>query len=434
VSAAGGLWGSDLLDETGTFIRRFVVVSDQQRDALALFVAHTHALDAADTTPYIDVVSPLKRCGKTRLLEVLELLVHEPLPAVNASTSALFRTIEKRQPTLLLDEVDAIFSPKGGDKEELRGILNAGYRRGAFVYRMGGPHRTTLEKFPVFCPKVLAEIIGNLPDTIRDRSIPIHLQRRTKTERIERFHHREIAPQAHELRDRIVKWLRPQLPYLRSLRPALPDELDDRAQDIWEPLLAIAQIVGGEWPERARLAALALSTGAAREDDSDTVQLLRDIYTVFESSGKDRFLTADLISKLVEIEESPWGDWQGKHISPQALSRLLKPYEIRTMSIKIAGETVRGYKAEQFEEAWRRVLGVTRVTGVTSEQWSYAESNGSNASNGFTVVSRDGFVSLGDEGFVSFLADAFRNGHVTVNEAKQRWAVNRLLLATRQAA
>jgi hypothetical protein len=426
VSGASGLCGSDLLAEAGRFVRRFVVVSDQACDALALFVAHTHALEAADTTPYIDVHSPLKRCGKSRLLEVLELLVREALVVVNASTSALFRVIEKRQPTLLLDEVDAVFSARGGDKEELRGILNGGYRRGAFVYRMGGARMTTLEEFPVFCPKVLAGI-GDLPDTIRDRSIPIRLERRTRAEQVERFHYREVAPVAHELRDRIADWLEPQLDHLRSLRPELPDELDDRAQDIWEPLFAIAEFAGGDWPERARRAALALSTGEEREDDALGVRLFCDVYTVFSSNGWSRIRTADLIAQLALIEESPWGDWYGKAITPQALSRLLRPYRIKTMSVKVDGETVRGYKLEQFEETWLR-LGVTGVTTATPEPRSDAEGNAGNAGNGYIGNRSDSSMPTpGDEDFVSLLAEAHRNGRLTEAEAEERWRLHRLL-------
>jgi hypothetical protein len=254
-----------LLDETGAFARGYVVMTDRQRDAVALFTAATHVPEAFDVATYLDVTSPLKRCGKSRLLEVLELLVRSPLSASSISTAALYRALEERKPTLLLDEVDAIFTAKS-EKDDLRGVINAGWRRSAVALRMGGPRMTKVEDFSPFGFKVLAGI-GELPDTIRDRCIRIRLERRTRDERIERFRRRDAEARGYELRNRLADWLEPRVDHVRSLRPDLPDELDDRAQDVWEPLLAIADLADGEWPERARAAALALSSGEEREDD-----------------------------------------------------------------------------------------------------------------------------------------------------------------------
>jgi Protein of unknown function (DUF3631) len=368
-----------LLDDAGRFVRRFVVMNDYQRDAVALFTAATHAPDAFDTATYLDVTSPLKRCGKSRLLEALELIVRAPLSASSISTAALYRALEEKKPTLLLDEVDAIFNAKS-DKDDLRGIINAGWRRSAAALRMGGSRMTTLEEFSPFGFKVLAGI-GDLPDTIGDRSIRIRLKRKTRDESVERFRRRDAEPAGYEIRDRLSDWLEPQIDYLRSLRPGLPDELDDRAQDLWEPLLAVGDLAGDDWPARARAAALALSTGEEREDDSISVQLLRDIQTVFEANGTDRYKTADLLAHLAAVEDSPWAEWYGKPLSSHGLSKLLKPYRIKTMPVRIEGETVRGYKLDQFENAFHRVLGVTSVTGVTSETLSHEGSNARNACN-----------------------------------------------------
>jgi hypothetical protein len=322
-----------------------------------LWAGHTHAFAAADVTPYVAVTSALKRSGKTQLLEVLELLVRSPLPTANISDAALFRAIEEMQgPTLLFDEIDAIFGPKARDREDLRGMLNAGYRRGAVVYRMGGANNRTLNTFNVFSPKAFAGI-GELPDTIADRAILIRLERRTAEEQVDRFRRRNAQPEGHELRDRLADWLGPQIDDLRQLRPELPEELDDRAQDIWEPLLGIADVAGGDWPELARHAATGLSGNGAREDEEHTARLLRDIRTVFDESEEDRMRTADLIGRLAQIEESPWGDWYGKPITAQALSKLLKPFRIRTMAVWVDAEKHRGYKREQFANAFTRVLG-----------------------------------------------------------------------------
>jgi hypothetical protein len=372
--------GQVIRDNLVGFYRRFVVLTPEQADTLALWTTHTHAFGAAETTPYLGATSAEKRSGKTRALEAAELLVRTPLPTMNISDAALFRAIAKLAPTLLMDEIDAIFSPKARDREDLRGMLNAGYRQGAMAWRMGGANMRQLESFPVFCPKMFAGI-GDLPDTIADRTITIRLQRRTRDEEIERFRRRDVEPEAALLRGRIAEWCEPQLDELRRIRPNLPDELDDRAQDCWEPLLAIADLAGGKWPERARTAALTLSTGDAREDDSVRVRLLVDIEQVFLSSVAERYRTADLIDELAKIEESPWGDWNGKTITPQALSKLLKPFQIKTMPVWVDGKTVRGYKREQFENTWLRVLGVRGVSNGRYGSPSDAAPNAPTAPN-----------------------------------------------------
>ena len=446
---------SFLLDDVSAFVRRFVVLTDEQLAAIALWIAHTHATRAADTTPYIAVTSAEKRSGKTRLLEVLELLVHEPLPTANISDAALFRAIAEMTPTLLLDEVDAIFGPKARDREDLRGMLNAGYRRGAVARRMGGPKMTTLEEFPVFCPKVFAGI-GELPDTLSDRSIRIRLERRTREEPIDRFRRRDVAPEAAMLHDRIADWLEPQLDELLVLRPPLPEELDDRAQDCWEPLLAIAELAGGDWPARALDAALKLSGPEARQDEDDSVsaRLLADIHKVFSENGAERYRTADLIDELAKIEESPWGDWYGKTISAQTVSKFLRPFRIRTQTVRAEGGVVRGYKREQFADAFHRHLGVTGVTSVTSltqSQKGVTECNavtpsenqavtpepaseaGSNACNACNASGTNGRPSLGDPGFPMVLDRAFAAGHITADELTRALDVAAKVARSRQA-
>lgn len=419
------------LDALAQFVRRFVVLTDDQLAAVALWIFHTHAFEAADSTPYLSISSAEKRSGKTRLLEVLELLVREPLPTANISDAALFRAIAELQPTLLFDEVDAIFGPKARDREDLRGMLNAGYRRGAVARRMGGPKMTTLEAFPVFAAKVFAGI-GELPDTIRDRAIRLRLERRTREESIERFRRRDVVEVAETLCQSVESLAAHHLPTLTHARPHLPDELDDRAQDCWEPLLAIADLAGGEWPARARAAAMALSSGEAREDDSVGARLLQDIYNVFQTNGSQRYKTSDLIAELSTIEESPWGDWYGKTITAHALSRLLKPYRIKTMPVKVDGVTVRGYKAEQFADAFHRVLGVTSVTAVTSRSTAQTAGNASNASNASHAM---GLPPLpGDDDFLEHVAAAHRAGHLTTCEALERERLHLFILAGDAAA
>jgi putative DNA primase/helicase len=179
-----------LLDALELFLRRFVVLDEAQATAATLWTPHTWTIEAARATPYLFVTSAEPECGKTRLLEVLHELAREPLSTMNISDAALFRAIDQRKPTLFLDEVDAAFNPKArerGTKDELRSLLNAGYRRGQFVYRMGGGNHTTLERFEVFGAKALAGL-GSLPLTLQSRCIRLELTRRRADEPVEDFY------------------------------------------------------------------------------------------------------------------------------------------------------------------------------------------------------------------------------------------------------
>src|SRR5919199_5755306 len=257
------LCGAEVLNKLVTFIRRFVALSDEQAVLVALWVIHTHAIHAADCTPYLHIKSAEKRSGKTRLLEVLALLVARPWFTGRVSAAVLVRKTANEQPTLLLDESDAAFK---GDKEyaeALRGILNAGFRRGGVTSLCVGQGASlSYRDFPVFSPKAIAGL-GRLTDTIADRAVPIELRRRRRGEHVERFRQRKVEPEAVPLHSAASAWA--GVNPLAGAEPELPDELDDRAQDIVEPLLAIAEAVGGEWPERARSAVIALAGASARE-------------------------------------------------------------------------------------------------------------------------------------------------------------------------
>jgi len=348
--------GAGLLDDLAAFIRRFVVVSTAQATVIALWIVHTHTLDAAEATPYLAVTSAEKRSGKTRLLEVLTLLVARPLATSNISDAALFRSISNDRPTLLFDEIDAIFGAKARDREDLRGMINAGHRRGAEVRRVGGANRDKLEVFPVFSPKALAGI-GRLPDTVADRSFPIRLERRAQGEEVERFRRRDVEPEAVALRERVERFAAESIELLKAARPDLPADLDDRAQDGAEPLLAIVDLAGGERPHRARAAMVELLEGREVDDGSHRVRLLADVHQVFATSDVDRLATIDLLDGLRAIDDAPWAEWSGKGLTPRGLSKLLGEYAIRPRSIRVDdGSTPKGYKREQFEDAWRRYL------------------------------------------------------------------------------
>ena len=277
----------------------------------------------------------------------------------------LIRKVAGDQPTLLLDESDAAF---GGDKEyaeTLRAVLNAGHRRGGVAsvcVRAGGDWAAM--DFPVFGPKAIASI-GKLPDTVADRAITITLKRRAPPEKVARFRRREAEAQAAPLRERLERWAAAHVGVLRDARPEIPEALDDRAQDGWEPLLAIADAAGGDWPQRARSAALALSAGEDREDESQGVRLLADIRATFDERGTERLPSAELVRALVGIEDAPWPDMRGRPLDASKLARLLKPFGVRPKVVRLGDATPRGYDAADFADAWQRYIPPEVATPAT---------------------------------------------------------------------
>jgi hypothetical protein len=312
------LYDDNLLDDLARYVRRFVVIGEHELIAVVLWIMHTHAIDATDATGYLNVTSPEKASGKTRLLEVLELLVRDAWLAASTSAAALTRKVDQDSPTLLLDEVDAMMKGDKDRAETVRGILNAGHRRsGKCTTCIGQGKDITFRDWHVFGAKALTGI-GGLHDTLASRCIPISLKKRRDDEHIERFREREQREDATALRDRAASWVVDHFDDLIAARPDLPDELSDRAQDIWEPLLAIADAFGGTWPALGRIAAKRLASGGNGDDDSRGVELLRDIRTVF--AGRERLWTSELIAGLVAIDEAPWGDLRGKRLDANGLA------------------------------------------------------------------------------------------------------------------
>jgi len=346
---------ADALAGIETFLRRFVVVARSEAlVAVVLWIAHTHALELADATPYLAVSSPEKQSGKTRLLECLQLLAHACAGiAITPTAATIYRSLEADPgATLLIDELDAVFRDHSDKYEEVRAVINAGHRRGATVPRsVPGPKNTWLVKrFPVFGPKALAGI-GKLPDTVADRAIPIRMVKRKRTEPVERFRQREAIGVATSLTAQLVAALAEQLPAYEANVPA---ELPDRAADAWEPLLAIADAAGQGWPARARRAAIILHANR-EQDDSLGLRLLVDIKVVFAARAIERIATTELIAELKADEEGPWLN-ERSPLTAHRLARLLSPFEISSKQIRIGSANIKGYDRVAFVDAWERYL------------------------------------------------------------------------------
>ncbi len=349
--------GESLLNDLSTFSKRYVVVSQAQADVSALWMAHTHAIDATDFTPYLHIFSPVFRSGKTLLLKILSMTVAKPWLTGRVTSAVLVRKTHAQRPTLLLDESDTAFAAGGDYSETLRGVLNSGFEKnGAYSMCDRNGEGWDLRDFSTFSPKAIAGI-GRLPDTVGDRCIPIKLKRKLPTETCERFRERLARPVADGLRARTVRWVKANLKKLRESRPSLPEELNDRQQDVCEPLLAIADLAGGEWPLRARRALLDLCTGQAIPDESIGTVLLTDIRTWFASSRADRVQTRALLKYLNSLEESPWAEFKsGRPLTAQGLAKLLRGFDIRPRDVRFGVGIQKGYLRAEFQEAWKRYL------------------------------------------------------------------------------
>jgi putative DNA primase/helicase len=340
--------GAVLLHDLAVTIRRYVVMPEHSADATALWAVHTYMLDALQISPRLAITSPEKGCGKTTLLDVLTPLLWRPLPIANTTASPIFRAIEIQRPALLIDEADTFL----GENEELRGILNSGHRRGGSVLRTVGDDFEP-RQFSTYSACSIA-LIGRLPGTLTDRSIAIELQRRLDSESIESFRSDRTA-HLDELASKAARWAADNLEGLSMADPAMPPGVFNRVADNWRPLLAIADIAGGEWPQRARRALDAIR--AVAEDDSIRVQLLTDINAAFAQRGADRLPSGDLVEALIAVEGRPWAEWKaGKPLSQNSLARLLKPLKIRPDGIRTGDRTPKGYYLAQFEDAFRRYL------------------------------------------------------------------------------
>ncbi|WP_066950766.1 DUF3631 domain-containing protein [Streptomyces lushanensis] len=350
--------GSKLLNELRGQIAQFVIPPSQEAlDAITLWVMATHLQPAWQHAPRLAVVGPAKRCGKSRLLDVLTETVHEPMLTINTTPAAIFRSItEENPPTLLMDEADTIFgTPKMAEKnEEMRGLLNAGHQRNRYVTRVVGNDHTP-HRFATFAMAAIAGI-GDLPDTVMDRAVVIRMRRRAEGEKVKPFRSRRDIPALHDLRDRIAAWAKPLLDEAANLEPDMP--VENRAADTWEPLVIVADLAGGHWPRLARVACarMVAAEAAAEEDHPSGARILADIRQVFVAQREvDSLSTEELLHHLRQDPEAPWAEWGRGGLTARELSRMLREFGIKSGNVRMADRTQRkGYMRNKFLDAWRR--------------------------------------------------------------------------------
>ncbi len=349
--------GSILLSSLNAVIARFVVMPEGGPVAVALWTLHTYCLDAAYASPILGITSPQKRCGKSTLQSLLAALVYRPLPTSNISTAAMFRSIEKWHPTLLIDEADTFLK----SNEELRGVINSGHTRAtAFVIRVEGEDNEP-RRFTTWAAKAIS-LIGKLPDTIHDRTIAISLRRKLPGEKAEKL--REDKLNFADLRRQCQRWAQDHLAKLKVYDPIIPTGLNDRAADNWRPLLAIADTAGSKWSEIVRAIVKQLTGGDDDYEDA-RVKLLADIRDIFATSKINTLSSATLVEALVQLEDRPWPEWKsGKPLTQNQLARLLKPFQIKPSVQRIGTKTPSAYVFESFQDAFKRYLPGVQTSTV----------------------------------------------------------------------
>ena len=340
--------GQALLTDITGLIRRYVDMPDEKAVAVTLWTAHTFLHSRLDLSTILNVTSATKRCGKSLLMEVTGTLALRSLTVSGRITPAgMFRIIALHEPTLILDEADTFM----GDDPELRGIVNGSQRREmAFVIRtVGEDHEPRL--FGTWCPKAISGI-GDLPDTVADRTVTVRLERRSPTTG-DMPHWRDRDRQAVEvLKQKLARWADDSVNAVLERRNAVafPSGLNDRARDAWEALLAIGEVAGGKWAGttgRAYRACEAINAEVDPETGAGEM-LLADMWAVFKEAGDPELLPTGkrddqhdpnepaILPALSAMEGRPWSEWsRNRSLSPRGLASLLKGFGIAPGTIRL---------------------------------------------------------------------------------------------------
>ena len=287
---------------------------------------HAHAHDCFLISPVLGITSPTPECGKSTLLTIVGAMVPRALTASNITTSGVFRAVEKWRPTLLIDEADTFI----GVNDEMRGVLNSGHQKvSAYVIRIvdtGGDHEPRL--YRTWAPKAIA-MIGKMPSTLTSRSIRIELQKKqpganVKPLRADRLDH--LKP----LLQQAARWVADNKIKLGAIDPDMPAGIGNRTADNWRPLIAIADVAGGDWPERARR----IAVGDKMPVQEIGILLLHDIQKIFETERVSKIASQELANKLVGAGDELWVEYRhGKQITQRQIAELLEPFRITPKNI-----------------------------------------------------------------------------------------------------
>lgn len=351
---------TSLIGEVESFLTDYITLPTDTPTIIAAWVISAWISNAWDRFPHLSIYSPEKRCGKTRLLEVLKLIVPNALSTSSISPAALYRFIGKfkPRPTIIIDEAQSLSRVKSESGEVLRELLNAGIEKDAKVIRCGGKKMEEVKEFPTYSPKIFAQI-GEPDSVLADRSLPIEMKRKTEQDIVQRFRMREVLPRAKALRARLEKWAQDLEEAAAIIYSSVePLEIEnDRMADLLMPLQAVIQLEDDGRLDILSAYAINLEERDKRpESQSWGVRLLAACRDIFEGEEDNAFIsTSTLIKHLVSRSEEIWSRWnRGEGINPEALAKILRPYDIRSTQNK--KRTQRGYFVGDFQEAFKRYL------------------------------------------------------------------------------
>lgn len=351
--------GHIVLDEAAAFLKRFVVFpSAAAADACALWAAHTHVVNAFSATPRLAFCSEEPGSGKTKAMELTGMLSHDATLETDPTAPALIAMLSQRQPTILIDEVDTIFGTHGGaSHRSLRAILNSGYRAGASVTRR---HGGGYQQDSVFGAVAFAGL-GTLPAALLTRCIVVKMRPKRPEETAETFMHRVHAPIATAIGEALGSWARSVALDLAGSWPEPVPGVENRNGEVWEALLAVGDMAGGEWPQRARRACLEMVKGNESEPvKSPGQRLLDDLRSVWKVSDGN-MSTAELIRRLYDVPGSPWRTLWPEAAAPREMSALLAPFGVRPTKLRQGEKTMQGYKLADLQAIWPPLLAIAPV-------------------------------------------------------------------------
>jgi hypothetical protein len=361
--------GCTLIVEVESYIRSYVTLAQTSYVlVIALWVVATYIWTAFDAFPYLVVTSATKRSGKTRLLELISFVASNSRLFTDISPAALYRTIDGEKPTLLLDEAEMFSSAKS----EYRSLLNTGYRRGQTVKRHDGEYET-------YCPKAFA-LIGDVHDTLRDRSVVIEMRRGEAARRFVYAVAKEEGAALREIINATVSLKAEEITAAVRKFEGL-SFLTDRDEEIWSPLFILCRLICPDRIDELTRAAADISaakTAKARryselgdqedrmQEEEYAVRLLRDMLHVI--GDQNQITTQEAITKLRQILTSPWRRFHGEGLKDgiegaMVVAGLLSRFGVKPSTIRIAakdvgtGSTAKGYKRQALLNALSEIDG-----------------------------------------------------------------------------
>ncbi len=352
-SVNGGDLGNGLAGEFG----KFLVLPKHADTILTLWTLHTYSWEQCEYSPILAITSPVRSCGKSRVLDVLEKLVHDYFRTGNMSEAVLFRVLDSLKPSVLIDEFDTIPEER---RDALANILKHGFHRAGCVHRVEGDSEKKVVAFAVFGPKALACIkLSTLDSPTVSRCINIRMQRKKTSQKVERLRRYSGL----EWQRKCLRWTKDHREQIESATAPMPEALGDREQDIFEPLFVLANLMGGDWPERIKDASLALCGESPDAANDSSVMLLGWIRTYFTETGTDTTSSAALVDWLNSREDASFSTWNdGKGIGQSDVRRLLAGFDVHPKTVRLGTKTAKGFKLDWFGDVFDSYL-----TGAAGE-------------------------------------------------------------------